>query len=56
MFKDSEELCAGDFCLQGDQLLKLISFIDLTTLNSDDTNDVVRRLIDKAVLPYSVVR
>ncbi|CAG9533697.1 unnamed protein product [Cercopithifilaria johnstoni] len=37
-----------------DQLLKLISFIDLTTLNSDDTNDVVERLIDKAVLPYPV--
>ncbi|VDK87892.1 unnamed protein product, partial [Litomosoides sigmodontis] len=35
-----------------DQLLKLISFIDLTTLNSDDTNGVVERLIDKAVLPY----
>ncbi|VBB29843.1 unnamed protein product [Acanthocheilonema viteae] len=35
-----------------DHLLQLISFIDLTTLNSDDTNDVVERLIDKAVLPY----
>uniref|UniRef100_A0A0R3RGC0 deoxyribose-phosphate aldolase n=1 Tax=Elaeophora elaphi TaxID=1147741 RepID=A0A0R3RGC0_9BILA len=40
------------FYFQDDQLLKLISFIDLTTLNSDDTNDLVERLIDKAVLPY----
>ncbi|EJW80712.1 deoxyribose-phosphate aldolase [Wuchereria bancrofti] len=36
----------------GDHLLKLISFIDLTSLNSDDTDNVIERLIDKAVLPY----
>nr|CDP97802.1 Bm3223, isoform b [Brugia malayi] len=35
-----------------DHLLKLISFIDLTSLNSDDTDSVIERLIDKAVLPY----
>ncbi|KAM3719818.1 putative deoxyribose-phosphate aldolase [Dirofilaria immitis] len=35
-----------------DQLLKLISCIDLTSLNSDDTDDVINHLIDKAILPY----
>uniref|UniRef100_A0A915PTD3 deoxyribose-phosphate aldolase n=1 Tax=Setaria digitata TaxID=48799 RepID=A0A915PTD3_9BILA len=35
-----------------DQLLELISCIDLTSLNSDDTDGVIEQLIDKAVLPY----
>ncbi|VDK69909.1 unnamed protein product [Onchocerca ochengi] len=35
-----------------DQLLKLISCIDLTSLNSDDTDNVIEQLIDKAILPY----
>ncbi|OZC10083.1 deoxyribose-phosphate aldolase [Onchocerca flexuosa] len=35
-----------------DQLLKLISCIDLTSLNSDDTDNVIEQLIDKAILPF----
>ncbi|VDO33431.1 unnamed protein product [Onchocerca flexuosa] len=39
-----------------DQLLKLISCIDLTSLNSDDTDNVIEQLIDKAILPFLAVR
>lgn len=52
-YKDIPGHC---FCFQDDQLLKLISCIDLTSLNSDDTDNVIERLIDKAILPYSAVR
>lgn len=40
---------------QKEELLKVIGYIDLTTLAGDDTKDRVTALLDRAVAPYAKV-
>ena len=41
--------------LDNHALKQIISFIDLTTLSADDTNESVRALCAKAITPYGAV-
>jgi deoxyribose-phosphate aldolase len=41
--------------LDNDALTQIISYIDLTTLSADDTNESVRALCAKAITPYGAV-